>query len=99
MAYKCPICDKEFDVADLKQPGGIGGGSYCPHCGGRVYVSFAYGGIVALGSPLICIRGLAPSPLGTIFWFIIGIILIFDSPSFFLNTLSVCFKPPPPPKR
>ena len=47
MIYKCPICQKDFGAGKLRQPGGIGGGSYCPYCGGRVYVSFAYGGIVA----------------------------------------------------
>jgi DNA-directed RNA polymerase subunit RPC12/RpoP len=93
MTYKCPHCEKDFGVAELQQPGGIGGGSYCPRCGGRVYVSFAYGGIVAVISLLIAIGILALFRVTSIIGFAIGIILIWVPLSLYLNAMSIRYKP------
>ena len=94
VTYKCPICGKDFAAAELQQPHGITGGSYCPHCWGRVYVSFAYGRFVAVISLLAAIGLLALFHVTSIIGFAVGIILIWIPLSLFLNVMSVRYKPP-----
>lgn len=94
MVYECPICGESFARGELQQPAGIGGGSYCPKCQGRVYVSFAYGGWVALGSLLIAFGILALMHVTAILGLIVGTVLIWIPLSLFLNIVSVRYRPP-----
>ncbi len=94
VTYRCPHCDKEFGAVALQQPAGIGGGSYCPHCGGRVYISFAYRGIVAVISFVVAVSMLPLFHITSIIGFAVGIILIWIPLSLFLNIMSVRYKPP-----
>jgi len=94
MTYKCPACGEEFDVRALQQPAGIGGGSYCPRCNVRVYVSLPYGRSVALISLLIAFASLELLHIKTLIGFIIGTILIWLPLSMLLNAWSARLRPP-----
>src|SRR5262249_26962721 len=67
---------------------------YCPHCGGRVYVSFAYGGVVAVIFFLAAIGMLVSFHITLIIGFAIGINLILIPPFLFFNSISVRYQPP-----
>jgi hypothetical protein len=53
--YVCPVCDEALEPAELQQLAGIGGGTYCPKCRGRVYVSSPYPKLVAILSFLLAV--------------------------------------------
>jgi sarcosine oxidase delta subunit len=93
MRHKCPYCEKDFGVAELQMPAGPSAGTYCPHCGERVRLSFAYGGTVAIISLLIAIGALALFHVTSIIGFAIGAIVIWVPLSLYLNVMSVRFKP------
>lgn len=76
MTYKCPACGEEFDVGALQQPAGIGG-SYCPKCHERVYVSIPYGRAMAFISLLIALGILLLLHVRAILGLIIGTLLIW----------------------
>ena len=94
MTYKCPACGEEFHVDALQQPAGIGGGSYCPKCHERVYVSIPYGRAVAFISLLIALGILLLLHVRAILGLIIGTLLIWIPLSLFLNVCSTRLKPP-----
>lgn len=94
VTYECPICGHSFAVTDLQQPGGVGGGSYCPNCQERVYVSFAYGGWIAVISFFLALAALALLHVRTILGFVIGAIFIWVPLSLFLNVASSRYRPP-----
>ena len=94
MMYRCPFCDHDFDAVELRQPAGLGGGSYCPKCQERVRISFPYGGLVAFVSVLIAIGILALAHVRTIFGYVIGTVLIWIPLSLALNAATVRFKVP-----
>lgn len=94
MTYKCPICEKEFGVAELQIPAGATGGAYCPHCGERVRVFYPYGRLVAIVSLLIAIGTLVLLHVRSIVMFAIGIVLIWVPLSLYLKLVSVRYGPP-----
>lgn len=94
MILRCPICGQDLALADLQQPGGIGGGTYCPKCQGRVRISFPYRSLVALVSVLIALGTLALAHVSTIIGYVIGAVLIWIPLSLALNAATVRFKAP-----
>jgi hypothetical protein len=54
--YVCPACGEALEPAELQQPAGIGGGTYCPKCGERVYVSSPYPKLSCSSFPFACRR-------------------------------------------
>ncbi len=94
MSYKCPACGEEFDASALQQPAGVGGGSYCPRCHERVYVSFPYGGPVALVSLSMAVGSLALLHVRTVLGFMIGTVAIWIPASLLLNVWTTRLKPP-----
>ena len=94
MNYRCPICSHGFSSGDLQQPAGLGGGSYCPKCQGRVYVSFPYGKLVAVVSLLITCGTLLLLHVTSVLVFLIAAAVIWIPLSLFLNVLSTRYKAP-----
>ena len=94
MTYRCPWCGHNFDASELQQPAGIGGGSYCPKCQNRVYLSFAYQRTSALISLLIAVGILALLHTRNVLGFLIGAILIWIPVSMFLNVMSSRYRAP-----
>jgi hypothetical protein len=54
MNFRCPYCNASYLPPALKQPGGIGGGTYCPECQGRVVLTNGLGGVSLVVSFLLC---------------------------------------------
>jgi hypothetical protein len=92
--YKCPSCGAEFDPGELRKPGGVGGGLYCPACQERVHVSLPYGTAVAVISLLISGGALALAHVRNLIGFVVGTALIWIPVSMFINLWSTRLKPP-----
>jgi len=93
VTYSCPFCGNDIDAGDLQQPGGVGGGTYCPNCHERVYVSFAYPRLVAIVSLFLAIGALLLMKLTSVFWLVVGTAVLWIPISLFLNAYSSRFKP------
>ncbi len=94
MTYTCPVCGNDVQAADLQQPGGVGGGTYCPKCQERVYVSFAHPKIVAIVSLLPAIGVLFLMKVTSVFWFVAGTLALWVPFSLVLNAYSSRFNAP-----
>jgi hypothetical protein len=92
--HTCPSCQSDLNETDLQQPAGVGGGTYCPKCGERVYFSFPYRGIVAILSIVLATGTLLLFHVGSWLWLLIGTIVLSTPYSMFLNVYSARFKRP-----
>ena len=57
-SHACPYCGECVTLAQLQQPAGIGGGTYCPKCWGRVYLSNGfekYLGLLCVGIAFVVV--------------------------------------------
>jgi hypothetical protein len=90
--YTCPICLTDLNAGDLQQPAGIGGGTYCPKCGERVYFSFPYGRIVAILSIVLATGTLLCLQIRSWLWLVMGTAILSIPYSLFLNAHSARFK-------
>jgi hypothetical protein len=68
----CPACGEAVEPAELQQPAGIGGGTYCPKCGERVYVSSPYPKLIAVLSLLLAVGILLLMRVTSVIWFAAG---------------------------
>ena len=92
--YKCPHCGESVQPGELQQPVGLGGGTYCPKCSGRVYFSFKYGWQVAVLSIVFAVVVLRLVRVKAIIVWVVGTPLIAIPMSMYLNVLSSRLKPP-----
>jgi len=76
--YVCPACGEALEPAELQQPAGIGGGTYCPKCRERVYVSSPYPKLVAVLSLLLAVGTILLMRVTSVIWFVAGTITIAD---------------------
>jgi hypothetical protein len=90
--YVCPACGEALEPAELQQPAGIGGGTYCPKCGERVYVSSPYPKLVAVLSLLLAVGTLLLMRVTSGIWFVAGTLVLWLPISLFLNLYSTQFK-------
>ena len=93
ITYSCPNCGCGLDPADLQQPAGIGGGTYCPKCQTRVSVAFPYPKLVAIVSLLFAIGFLLFVRVKSMLWLAAGTVMLAIPISLFLNMYSTRFKP------
>jgi DNA-directed RNA polymerase subunit RPC12/RpoP len=89
--YVCPACGEALEPAELQQPAGIGGGTYCPKCGERVYVSSPYPKLVAVLSLLPAVGILLLMHVTSVIWFMAGTLVLWVPISLFLNLYSTQF--------
>jgi hypothetical protein len=94
VTHSCPFCGNDIDAVDLQQPGGVGGGTYCPNCHEQVYVSFAYPRLVAIISLFMATGAMLLMKVASVFWFVVGTAMLWIPISLFLNAYSSRFKPP-----
>jgi hypothetical protein len=90
--YSCPACGESLQPAELQQPAGIGGGTYCPKCHARVYVSFPHSILVAVLALLLAIGALLVMRVTSLLWFIVGSLVLWVPISMFMNIYSTRFK-------
>jgi hypothetical protein len=90
--YVCPACGEALEPAELQQPAGIGGGTYCPKCDERVYVSSPYPKLVAFLSLLLATGILLLMRVTSVIWFVAGTFVLWVPISLFLNLYSTKFK-------
>lgn len=91
MPYRCPICGGGFNA--VEQPRGVGGGSYCPNCHGRIRIAFPYARYVAVISFLTAAGSVALLHVRSVVGFLTLTVLIWIPLSLFLNVASTRFKP------
>ncbi len=80
----CPTCGTSFDLADRERPGGLTGGSYCPHC----HEQFSLPGPsvpVAIGSLLLSLGALAAVGVRSVLGLAVGSVLLWVPISLFWN--------------
>lgn len=92
--YSCPYCSEGLNPVELQQPVGIGGGTYCPKCQQRVYVSFPYAKLVAVLSLFLVCGILFLIGVRSILWLVTGTVVLWVPVSLFLNFYSTTFKRP-----
>src|ERR1700730_294060 len=90
--YVCPACGEALEPAELQQPAGIGGGTYCPKCGERVCVSSRYPKLVQVLSLLLAVGTLLLMRVTSVIWFVAGTLVLWLPISLFLNLYSTQFK-------
>ena|ERR1700731_876913 len=90
--YVCPACGESLQSAELQQPAGIGGGTYCPKCRERVYVSYPYPKLVSVLSLLLAVGTLLLTRVSSVIWFVAGTLVLWVPISLFLNLCSTQFK-------
>lgn len=93
MIYDCPICAGTFEGTEVQQPAGVGGGTYCPRCQGRIRMSFPYGWLVALISLFLAGGVMALVRVQSMSWFVVGTAVLWIPISLFLNVWSTRFRP------
>jgi hypothetical protein len=84
MFVTCPTCGTSFDLADRERPGGLTGGSYCPHC----HEQFSLPGPsvpVAIGSLLLSLGALAAIGVRSVLGLVVGSMLLWVPISLFWN--------------
>jgi len=84
MLVQCPACGKSFDLAAREQPGGMTGGSFCPHCHERFAIS-GPSKAVAIASLTIAVGILALVGVRSIIGLVLGSALLWVPVSLFLN--------------
>lgn len=92
--YICPKCSEALEPAELQQPAGIGGGTYCPKCQERVYVSFPNSKLIAVLSLLLALGALLLLRVTSVLWLVAGTLVLWVPISLFLNFYSTRFKRP-----
>jgi hypothetical protein len=94
LTYDCPFCAHHFAAADLQQPAGATGGTYCPKCQERVRISFPYAGRVVAASLFLAAGILWAFQVRSLVWLATGTALLWVPISLFLNVYMARFKPP-----
>jgi hypothetical protein len=92
--FSCPTCGEPLEPVELQQPAGIGGGTYCPKCHERVYLSFGYRKLTAIFSLALAIGLLKLVQVASVAWFIAGTVVLWVPITVVLNIYSARFKQP-----
>jgi uncharacterized paraquat-inducible protein A len=92
--FSCPTCGEPLEPVQLQQPAGLGGGSFCPKCQERLYLSFPYRKVTVTFSLALAVGLLLLMRVASVVWFIAGTILLWVPITIVLNVYSARFKPP-----
>jgi hypothetical protein len=87
MLVQCPTCRTSFDLAERERPGGVTGGSFCPHCHERFAIS-GPSKAVAIASLMIALGILALVGIRSTIGLVLGTALLWVPISLFLNVAS-----------
>ena len=88
MLVQCPTCGNSFDLAAREQPGGMTGGSFCPHCHERFAISWP-SKAVGIASLIIAVGIVALFGIRSIIGLVLGSALLWVPVSLFLNLATV----------
>jgi hypothetical protein len=94
MNLSCPYCGVELALAHLQQPAGIGGGTYCPKCFGRVYLGNGYEKALVFASVFASFGVLWLFGVRELVFLILGTILLAIFLGMYLQTVSVRYTLP-----
>src|ERR1700739_2748541 len=84
MVVNCPTCGSAFDLAERERPGGLTGGSYCPHC----HEQFLIPGpskTLAIASLIFALGALVLVGVRSVLSLVVGSLLLSLPISFLLN--------------
>jgi len=88
MLVKCPTCGISFDLVTRERPGGVSGGSFCPHCHERFAIT-GPGKPVAIAALIIALGSLALVGVRSIIGLVLGSAVLWIPISLFLGAAAM----------